>query len=44
MSSAERRVERAGFVVWFTGLSGAGKSAVARALAPRLFERGQRVE
>ncbi len=33
-----------GFVVWFTGLSGAGKSTVARALAPRLVERGHRVE
>jgi sulfate adenylyltransferase len=35
---------QAGFVVWFTGLSGAGKSTVARALAPRLLERGHRVE
>jgi adenylylsulfate kinase len=34
----------AGFVVWFTGLSGAGKSTVARALAARLLERGHRVE
>jgi sulfate adenylyltransferase len=34
----------AGFVVWFTGLSGAGKSTVARALAPHLLERGHRVE
>ena len=34
----------AGFVVWFTGLSGAGKSTVASALAPRLLERGHRVE
>jgi adenylyl-sulfate kinase len=34
----------AGFVVWFTGLSGAGKSTVARALAPRLLERGHEVE
>jgi sulfate adenylyltransferase len=33
-----------GFVVWFTGLSGAGKSTVAKALAPRLLERGHRVE
>ena len=33
-----------GFVVWFTGLSGAGKSTVAGALAPRLHERGHRVE
>jgi adenylylsulfate kinase len=33
-----------GFVVWFTGLSGAGKSTVAQAVAPRLRERGHRVE
>jgi adenylylsulfate kinase len=35
---------QAGFVVWFTGLSGAGKSTVARALVPRLLERGHKVE
>jgi adenylylsulfate kinase len=35
---------QAGFVVWFTGLSGAGKSTVARALAPHLLERNHRVE
>ena len=35
---------QAGFVVWFTGLSGAGKSTVARVLALRLLERGHRVE
>jgi sulfate adenylyltransferase len=34
----------AGFVVWFTGLSGAGKSTVATALAIRLRERGHRLE
>ena len=33
-----------GFVLWLTGLSGAGKSTVASALAPRLLERGHRVE
>jgi sulfate adenylyltransferase len=38
------RAEQTGFVVWFTGLSGAGKSAVATALAPRLLERGHKVE
>jgi adenylylsulfate kinase len=33
-----------GFVVWFTGLSGAGKSTIAGALGPRLRERAHRVE
>ena len=33
-----------GFVLWLTGLSGAGKSTIASALAPRLAERGHRVE
>jgi adenylyl-sulfate kinase len=33
-----------GFVLWFTGLSGAGKSTVAAKLAPTLAERGHRVE
>lgn len=34
--------ERQGFTVFFTGLSGAGKSTVARALAARLMETGGR--
>jgi adenylylsulfate kinase len=33
-----------GFVVWFTGLSGAGKSTIAQALASDLRERAHRVE
>jgi adenylylsulfate kinase len=33
-----------GFVLWLTGLSGAGKSTVAAKLAPVLAERGHRVE
>jgi adenylyl-sulfate kinase len=33
-----------GFVLWFTGLSGAGKTTVAAKLAPALAERGHRVE
>jgi adenylyl-sulfate kinase len=33
-----------GFVVWLTGLSGAGKSTVATKLGPTLAERGHRVE
>jgi len=34
----------AGFTVWLTGLSGSGKSTIARALATRIAERGHRVE
>ncbi len=33
-----------GFVLWLTGLSGAGKSTIANSLAPRLAKRGHRVE
>jgi adenylylsulfate kinase len=33
-----------GVVVWLTGLSGAGKSTIAEALAPALRARGKRVE
>jgi sulfate adenylyltransferase/3'-phosphoadenosine 5'-phosphosulfate synthase len=33
-----------GFVVWFTGLSGAGKSTIANALAAELQRRGRHVE
>jgi adenylylsulfate kinase len=33
-----------GYVLWFRGLSGAGKSTVARALLPQLASRGQKVE
>lgn len=36
-------VER-GFVVWLTGLSGAGKSTIAHALGPTLRSRGKKVE
>jgi 3'-phosphoadenosine 5'-phosphosulfate synthase len=34
----------AGFVVWFTGLSGAGKSTIATALAAELARRGRHTE
>ncbi len=34
----------AGFVVWFTGLSGAGKSTIANALAAELARRGRHAE
>jgi adenylylsulfate kinase len=33
-----------GFILWFTGLSGAGKSTVSNAVAPLLAARGKRVE
>jgi adenylylsulfate kinase len=33
-----------GFVLWLTGLSGAGKSTIAAAVAPGLLHRGHRVE
>lgn len=33
-----------GFVLWLTGLSGAGKSTIARLLEPELRRRGRRVE
>jgi adenylyl-sulfate kinase len=33
-----------GFVIWLTGMSGAGKSTVSGILAERLRERGHRVE
>jgi adenylyl-sulfate kinase len=36
--------EHEGFVLWFTGLSGAGKTTIARALVPVLEERGVKVE
>mgnify|MGYP000932513735 CR=1 FL=1 len=41
--SREQREERNGhkaFVLWFTGLSGAGKSTIASSLEKRLFEQG----
>jgi len=36
--------EHPGFVLWFTGLSGAGKTTIARALLPKLQEHGMKVE
>jgi adenylylsulfate kinase len=38
------RATRGGFVVWLTGLSGAGKSTIADALAPELRAAGKKVE
>jgi adenylylsulfate kinase len=44
LSKASRRKqnEHHSFVLWFTGLSGSGKSTVANALAHKLFETGIR--
>ncbi len=39
-----RLCDRPGFTVWFTGLSGAGKTAIAEPLAKALQARGLRVE
>lgn len=36
--------EDQGFTVWFTGLSGAGKSTIADLLVPELKSRGKKVE
>lgn len=45
VTAAERtpRNGHVGRVVWFTGLSGAGKSTIALALERRLFDAGQQV-
>lgn len=37
-------IEHPGFVLWFTGLSGAGKTTICLALEPKLRERGIRIE
>lgn len=37
-------IEHPGFVLWFTGLSGAGKTTLAKALETELMSRGVRVE
>ena len=42
--TVSRRGQGRGFVVWLTGLSGAGKSTIADALAPELLAAGKRVE
>jgi adenylylsulfate kinase len=36
--------EHPGFTIWFTGLSGAGKSTVSEIVAPALREKGLKVE
>jgi bifunctional enzyme CysN/CysC len=40
LEERERRNGHRGIVLWFTGLSGAGKSTIAREVERRLFERG----
>src|SRR5215510_13927077 len=37
-------MEHPGFVLWFTGLSGAGKTTISLALIPKLQERGVKIE
>lgn len=37
-------VDHPGFVLWFTGLSGAGKTTIAKAMLPILQARGIRIE
>jgi adenylyl-sulfate kinase len=42
--AVDRPRYRQGFTLWFTGLSGAGKSTITQRLAPILRARGRRVE
>jgi adenylyl-sulfate kinase len=42
--SANGNIEDSGFTLWFTGLSGAGKSTIAEAVEAELRARGVRVE
>src|SRR5437868_5522362 len=37
-------MEQKGFTIWFTGLSGAGKTTLAQLLEPELKSRGYKVE
>src|SRR5262249_13535101 len=43
ITKGERFVTR-GFTIWFTGLSGAGKTTLTEAILPQLHARGVRVE
>lgn len=40
----DKRINNKGFTLWFTGLSGAGKTTLAAEIVPELRERGIRVE
>ncbi|HHN93707.1 MAG TPA: adenylyl-sulfate kinase, partial [Anaerolineae bacterium] len=42
--SDEETVEQKGFTLWFTGLSGSGKTAMAKVIAQELRARGLKVE
>lgn len=44
MSSTEQTMQKKGLVLWLTGLSGAGKTTLAKRLERELQERGCRVE
>jgi adenylylsulfate kinase len=44
LANVARSPRGEGFVVWLTGLSGAGKSTIADALAPELRAAGKKVE
>ncbi|HMB28120.1 MAG TPA: molybdopterin-guanine dinucleotide biosynthesis protein MobB, partial [Blastocatellia bacterium] len=38
------KVVTRGFTLWFTGLSGAGKTTLTNALVPQLRDRGVKIE
>ena len=44
MKTSENVIENSGLVIWLTGLSGAGKTTIARSLARELKAVGHRVE
>ncbi len=44
IAEAEKEEMHKGFTLWFTGMSGAGKSTISRQLELRLRERGAKVE
>ncbi len=44
MGSTESQRGRSGFTLWFTGLSGAGKTTIAELVAPELERRGLLVD